>query len=218
MTELDSATLLKELAAGGRGEPQPAPSEGRPGVDAARVRAVVAGPRLRRAGGRAVGVSPVAALADRSDGVGGQPPHRGQPAELPPGDRPGLRARQRVGDLGQPVDRGGGAAGTPSASATTCSSLAVSTPTSSSVRGWTRWRSATTRARRTCSTSAPTSRSRSWRPGCLTATPAATRKEPIAEKLLTRVAKDENLHMIFYRNLVTFGAGADSEPDHACDH
>ena len=26
--------------------------------------------------------------------------------------------------------------------------------------------------------------------------------EPIAEKLLTRVAKDENLHMIFYRNLI----------------
>lgn len=27
--------------------------------------------------------------------------------------------------------------------------------------------------------------------------------EPIAEKLLSRVAKDENLHMIFYRNIVT---------------
>jgi acyl-[acyl-carrier-protein] desaturase len=27
-------------------------------------------------------------------------------------------------------------------------------------------------------------------------------EEPIAEKLLTRVAKDENLHMIFYRNIV----------------
>ena len=27
--------------------------------------------------------------------------------------------------------------------------------------------------------------------------------DPVAEKLLTRVAKDENLHMIFYRNLVT---------------
>jgi len=27
-------------------------------------------------------------------------------------------------------------------------------------------------------------------------------QEPIAEKLLTRVAKDENLHMIFYRNIV----------------
>ncbi|MGI9155906.1 MAG: acyl-ACP desaturase [Marmoricola sp.] len=28
-------------------------------------------------------------------------------------------------------------------------------------------------------------------------------EEPIAEKLLTRVAKDENLHMIFYRNIVS---------------
>jgi acyl-[acyl-carrier-protein] desaturase len=28
-------------------------------------------------------------------------------------------------------------------------------------------------------------------------------EEPIAEKLLTRVAMDENLHMIFYRNIVT---------------
>ena len=28
-------------------------------------------------------------------------------------------------------------------------------------------------------------------------------EEPIAEKLLGRVAKDENLHMIFYRNIVT---------------
>src|SRR6476661_1891788 len=28
-------------------------------------------------------------------------------------------------------------------------------------------------------------------------------EEPIAEKLLSRVAKDENLHMLFYRNIVT---------------
>ncbi|HET9999214.1 MAG TPA: acyl-ACP desaturase, partial [Nocardioides sp.] len=27
-------------------------------------------------------------------------------------------------------------------------------------------------------------------------------EDPIAERLLTRVAKDENLHMIFYRNIV----------------
>ncbi len=27
-------------------------------------------------------------------------------------------------------------------------------------------------------------------------------KDPIAERLLTRIAKDENLHMIFYRNIV----------------
>ena len=35
-----------------------------------------------------------------------------------------------------------------------------------------------------------------------TATRASFTDEPIAEKLLTRVAKDENLHMIFYRNIV----------------
>ena len=33
-------------------------------------------------------------------------------------------------------------------------------------------------------------------------------EEPIAEKLLTRVAKDENLHMIFYRNIVAGRARA----------
>jgi acyl-[acyl-carrier-protein] desaturase len=35
--------------------------------------------------------------------------------------------------------------------------------------------------------------------------------EPIAEKLLIRVAKDENLHMIFYRNIVT--AALELAPD-----
>ena len=64
---------------------------------------------------------------------------------------------------------------------------------------------------------------RPWRPGSTPATShvcayvsfqeLATRishrntgrytEDPIAEKLLTRVAMDENLHMIFYRNLVT---------------
>jgi acyl-[acyl-carrier-protein] desaturase len=36
-------------------------------------------------------------------------------------------------------------------------------------------------------------------------------EEPIAEKLLTRVAKDENLHMIFYRNIVA--AALELAPD-----
>ena len=36
-------------------------------------------------------------------------------------------------------------------------------------------------------------------------------EDPIAEKLLTRVAKDENLHMIFYRNLVA--AALELAPD-----
>jgi acyl-[acyl-carrier-protein] desaturase len=36
-------------------------------------------------------------------------------------------------------------------------------------------------------------------------------EDPIAEKLLTRVSKDENLHMVFYRNLVT--ASLEIAPD-----
>ncbi|MEC3977614.1 acyl-ACP desaturase [Amycolatopsis sp. H20-H5] len=36
-------------------------------------------------------------------------------------------------------------------------------------------------------------------------------KDPMAEKLLTRVSTDENLHMVFYRNLVT--ASLEIEPD-----
>ena len=35
--------------------------------------------------------------------------------------------------------------------------------------------------------------------------------DPIADKLLTRIAKDENLHMIFYRNIVA--AALEMEPD-----
>ena len=41
--------------------------------------------------------------------------------------------------------------------------------------------------------------------------------EPIAEKLLTRVAKDENLHMIFYRNIVQAALDLTPEPDDAGD-
>jgi acyl-[acyl-carrier-protein] desaturase len=37
--------------------------------------------------------------------------------------------------------------------------------------------------------------------------------DPIAEQLLARVAADENLHMVFYRNLLS--AAFDLDPDHA---
>jgi acyl-[acyl-carrier-protein] desaturase len=37
--------------------------------------------------------------------------------------------------------------------------------------------------------------------------------DPIAEQLLSRVAADENLHMVFYRNLLA--AAFDLDPDHA---
>ena len=70
-----------------------------------------AGPRLRRPRRRARGRSTQShALADRADRARGQPAHRGQPAELPPRDRAGLRPRQRLGHLGEPVDRRGGPA------------------------------------------------------------------------------------------------------------
>ena len=38
-------------------------------------------------------------------------------------------------------------------------------------------------------------------------------EDPIAEQLLSRVAADENLHMVFYRNLLA--AAFDLDPDHA---
>jgi acyl-[acyl-carrier-protein] desaturase len=37
--------------------------------------------------------------------------------------------------------------------------------------------------------------------------------DPVAEQLLARVAADENLHMVFYRNLLA--AAFDLDPDHA---
>ncbi len=46
----------------------------------------------------------------RPDRPGRQPPHRGQPPQLPPRDRLPLRPRRRLGHLGAPLDRGGGPA------------------------------------------------------------------------------------------------------------
>ena len=92
-----------------RGQPQPAPGGG-PGVDAPRVRPVDRGPQLRTPRRRAVVGRAVDALADRPDGVGGEPPHRGQPAELPPRGGAGVRPRERVGRVGQPLDGRGGPA------------------------------------------------------------------------------------------------------------
>ena len=48
----------------------------------------------------------------------------------------------------------------------------------------------------------PTSRSRSWPPASRTATPASSPRTRSPRSCSTRVAMDENLHMIFYRNLV----------------
>ena len=41
--------------------------------------------------------------------------------------------------------------------------------------------------------------------------------DPLCEQLLARIAPDENLHMVFYRNLLAGGARARSRPDDAGD-
>ena len=61
---------------------------------------------------------------------------------------------------------------------------------------------ATTTTRPTRSAGSPTSRSRSSRPGSRTATPAATREDPVADRIMVRIAADENLHMVFYRDIL----------------
>ena len=64
----------------------------------------------------------------------------------------------------------------------------------------------------------PTSRSRSWPPACRTATPASCTEEPIAEQLLARIAADENLHMIFYRDVVQAAPRDRARPGDAARH
>ena len=59
----------------------------------------------------------------------------------------------------------------------------------------------------------PTYRSRNSRPGYRTAIPAGASSCPVADQLLSRVAIDENLHMVFYRNVMA--AALDIAPDAA---
>ena len=113
------------------------------------------------------------ALADRAHRPRGQPAHRGQPAELPPRDRAGVRPRQRLGHVGEPLDGRGGSARL----------LHPRLPARHARRRPRRARAGPDgddgdrlrlRATSRCSTSAPTSPSRSSPPASRTATPAAT--------------------------------------------
>ena len=92
-----------------RGQPQPAPRGG-PGMDAPRVRPLERRSQLRPPRRGAVVGGAVDPVADRSDRAGGEPPHRGQPAELPPRGRAGVRTGERLGRVGEPVDGRGGPA------------------------------------------------------------------------------------------------------------
>ena len=102
----------------------------------ARLRAVGRGPQLRLPGR---GGLVARAVAARRDGEGRdvrQPAHRGQPAQLPPGDRHPVRPGRRLGHSGSAAGRRR-RAGTASRCATTSSSPAASTRSSSSGPGWT---------------------------------------------------------------------------------
>ena len=50
-------------------------------------------------------------------------------------------------------------------------------------------------------TASSTSRCRSWRPASPTATPAACSATAVGYDVMMRVAGDENLHHLFYRDL-----------------
>ena len=143
-----------------------------------------------------------------------QPAHRGQPALLPPRDRDPLRPRRRVGHVGRPLDRGGEPARhrdarLPRRHPRRRPGRARAGPDGLHDRRL-RLRRQDAAARRW-----PTCPSRSWRPGSRTATPARSTGDPIAEQMLARIANDENLHMVFYRNIVAAAFEIDARRDDA---
>ena len=76
----------------------------------ARLRAVGRGPQLRLPRRRGLVARAVPAGRDGQGRDVRQPAHRGQPAQLPPGDRHPLRPGRRLGAVGGPLDGGGGPA------------------------------------------------------------------------------------------------------------
>ena len=152
---------------------------------------------------RGVGTRAVAALRRRPDLADRQPAHRGQPAELPPRDRDAVRPRRRLGHLGAPVDRRGGparhrdprlparhpggrpgraGAGPDDPHGAPASTNAYGDQTALHGIAYVSFQELATRVshRNTGRISG----------------------DPICDQLLARVAADENLHMIFYRNLL----------------
>ena len=152
-------------------------------------------------GGEPWAVRPVAAVADRPDRARGQPAHRGQPAELPPRDRP---AFGRDSAWGTWVNRWTAEEGRHAFCIRDYLLVTRGVDPDELER-----------ARMETMETGYDSGDKPLLNVCayVSFQELATRvshrntgrytEEPIAEKLLTRVAKDENLHMIFYRNIVT---------------
>ena len=179
-----------------------------------------AGPRLRRRARRRAWALEQSQLSDdRPHRADRQPAHRGQPAELPPRDRRALRPRRRLGHLGA-------TAGPPRRAGTRIAirdyllvTRGVDPVELERARMDAHGRPASTPA--TTTAAATSCAYVSFQELATRVSHRNTGKvtdDPIAEQLLARIAKDENLHMIFYRNLVGAALELAPEPDDAGDH
>ena len=131
-----------------------------------------------------------------------QPADRGQPAQLPPRDRRRVRPRRRLGHLGPPLDRRGGPARhrdprLPARDPRRRPGRARAGPHAAHGH-----RLHSTRRRRHAAVGRvrvlPGARHPRLPPQHRSASPAI----PVCDQLLARIAADENLHMLFYRNLL----------------
>ena len=134
-----------------------------------------------------------------------QPPHRGQPPVLLPPASAHVRQRRRVGRVDPAVDGRGGSPRDrdprlPHGHALDRPARARAGPHAPGVDA------ARAQPRQPSPTASSTSRCRSSRPASRTATPASCSTIRRATAIMSRVAADENLHHLFYRDLVVGGA------------
>ena len=168
----DDRALHARARARGRPPVRP-PRQGRPGVVPPRLHPVPPRAGLRQG---ALDARPAAPDRRRPDGVRDRPPDRGQPALVPPPDPRDVRQRRRrLDQLDRALDGRGGPprdrpARLPDGHPQHRPDRPRARPDDPAPAGL---RPAT---RSTPCAASPTSRSRSWRPGSRTRTPAATRR------------------------------------------
>ena len=210
--------LLRRTRIHGR-VPAGTPSGDHEGMVPARVRAVRPRPRSDRRRGVDRGRRrPRRRHARRRRGALGaarQPAHRGQPPVLLPHGRAACSAPTAPGGMGSPLDRRGrspldgdlrlphGHSGDRPAS-------------NSSAAAWRRCRAASPPTRRRCTKVSCTSHCRNSRPASRTAPPAVI-GDPAGYEVMMRVAGDENLHQLFYRDLAAAAIERRSRRDDARD-
>ena len=131
-----------------------------------------------------------------------QHPHRGQPPALLPPDQRQVRQRRRLGRMEPPLDGRRGPARDRDPRLPR-GARARSTSARSSARACVRSRWARCPTPTPSPTASSTSRCRSSPPASRTATPGKLLNDPQGAAIMSRVAADENLHHLFYRDLVS---------------